>query len=645
MRFFWLAIIIVAITAILPPESVYAQGLIGISNKKKLTELKSLSKIIEENPNDIGAFFKYAKLSSSAGRFKDAEKAYLHMLQVNPNLNRVKTALAIVYIKMGNTAKAESLFKQVLDDNPPPFIKNKIEKTLIAINKNASSTSNSEVKTSGNEDDYTREQFLKDVKNRTSQNKRLGSFRQKLLGENPKTEKLGTEGKKSNKRLIREVRKRTNPENRPVNKKRKKAEKEEKLKKLTPEQRKAHKELSILKQKIAETPNNLDAYFSLAKLAEKLGEPETAEDAYKHMLDKQPKLGRVKLDLGLLYVKTGKFKQAKSLFEEVLKEDPPEKVKENINNILSQVNQAMKKHIISGSVSFGINRDSNATSAASTGETTFSDISIPLAENSTAKEDAQWFGTTSLSHIYKFDNNNSKIWSATYNTTGTLYKTSQTTEHQLDIGLASLKTGPFLNLNRLKTQIGIQGGISIINLNSFKYLKTRSGHFSVKYAPTNKLIFDNTATYEYRYFYNSPTAINTGRTGNAYQDKLGVTYILTDKDILTSSITWRNESAREAKNAFDQINFSLGYTRQLPYDIAANALATFKSTHYDDFDTTISSTILRRDLEKTLTLTLAKRLRENITLTTSYQYKNANSNIQNFTYDNHRVSGAIGWSF
>lgn len=605
MRYSKLTIIIIAIAIIIPSMSL-AQG----KPAKSLNiqeELKTLTSRMKKDPTDMEAYYKYARLSSRTGHLRSAENAYLHMLKINPNLDRVKSALAIIYIRMARKDEAKILLREILENNPPPKIKQSVAATL-----NSLESQKPEKKTNTNTN--------------TKPVPAPAPIKQAKIQKQ-------ADGSKRLRKLLKEIRqKEVNKENETPN-----SEKE-----LDP---KIKKELLALKQEAEQNPNNLDSYFSLAKLSEKLGEAEIAEEAYLHMLEKEPKLDRVRLDLGLLYVKTGKLKKAKTIFEEVLAKNPPPKVKENITNILAKVKNAMKKNIFTGSVSAGVNRDSNATSAASTGETTFSDISIPLAANSTAKEDAQYFASASLTHIRKFDTK-SKNWGATFNTTGTYYKTSQTTEHQLDISLASLKAGPTFNINKLKSQVSATGSISLIYLNSFKYIKTRAGDLTFKYAPSNKLIFDNTLTFEYRKYSNNPTtSTNTDRTGHAYQNKIGATYVYTDKDIFSSSITWRNESARAARNAYDQINFTMGYTRQLPYDMALNALAGFKRTNYDDLDTTISSTILRRDLEKTFTLTLAKKLPKNVTLTTSYQYKNANSNIQNFTYDNHRISGAVGWSF
>lgn len=404
-------------------------------------------------------------------------------------------------------------------------------------------------------------------------------------------------------------------------------------------------EYNKLKKIIEEYPSNLDNRFKFAQIATKLGKAEEAEKNFQYMLRANPRLPRVKLELALLYAKTGKFKKAKGLFEEVLKTRPPENVKKNIDTILAQVNDALKKDVVTFSATLGINRDSNATSAASTGETTFSDVSIPLAQSSLADADSQIFASAGINHLHKFDID-SETWGATLTTNGTFYKTSQETDHNLDLSLVSFKTGPALQLKKLRTSIGVNAYINLITLNSFKYIKTRGGEFVLRYAHNPKLVFDYAWAHEYRKFANSPSVVtNVNRTGNAYQHKLGATYIFTPKDIFNVSTIWRSEEARNEEFGNDQLTLSGSYTRQLPYDMALNILGTFKKTHYNDTDPLVSSTTLRNDRERSMTFSLIKKLPKNVTVTGGYQYKNVTSNIQNYDYFNHRFSGAIGWTF
>jgi len=410
-------------------------------------------------------------------------------------------------------------------------------------------------------------------------------------------------------------------------------------------QKASEEELAKIKEKMEANPRNLDAYFAYGRMATQLGKFDEAEKAFQHMLDANPRLPRVKLEMGILYIKKGELKNAKELFEEVLKTNPPEQVKKNVESVLAQVNDGLKKDRIIVSTSFGLNYDKNATSAASSNSNTVSDTSLPLTEGSLADSDGQAFGTASIIHLHKFDIE-SKDWGMILTTIGTLYKSIQGTEHQLDITLGSVKTGPTFTLNNYNTQIGIAAGKSVISLNSDVYMVTPSGEFTLKYAPIKELSFDYGYSYEYRKFANSPTALtNVNRTGNAYQHKVGATYMFTEKDLFNGSVTWRNEEARSNEFGNDQTQLTFGYTRQLPYDLALNILGNFKMTHYNDLDTTISSKILRRDKERSITFTLSKKLSNSVTMSGGYQYKNVTSNIENYDYFNNRLSWAVGWTF
>ena len=540
-------------------------------------ELSRLTQIMKDNPKDLDSFFKYAQLSTQLGRLKSAENAYKHMLEVNPKLDNIRVALALIFIKTSNNKQATKLLNEVLESNPPEKIKNEINEII----KKLTLQSTTDISSAQNSDDSQKQ----------------------------------------------------------------KAKVQKKLKSDSETKDEMSRALAELKIKITKEPNNLDNFFSYAKLAEKAGNASEAEYAYKYMLSKDPNLDRVSLDLALLYLATGKLEESKALFEQVASHNPPKDVKKNIENQIAKINNALKKNIFSVSAALGVNIDSNATSAASTGETTFSNISIPLAESSKADSDEQGFATTSLSHTRKFKVDSQSFGSA-FTTSGTLYKTSQSTEHQLDISLASVKMGPTFTFPKLKTKVSLAGTGSIFVLNSFKYMKTRGGELTFTYYPTNRLIFDSATSYDYRKYANSPTVqTNTDRTGNAYQEKLGVTFIATKKDILNASITWRNEEARVDKFGLDQIGLTSSYTRFLPYDMTFNIMAAYKESHYNDLDTSISTIYLRQDREKTYTVSLAKKLPENVTVTSSYQYKDSDSNIQNYTFINNKFSLSFAWSY
>jgi tetratricopeptide (TPR) repeat protein len=396
---------------------------------------------------------------------------------------------------------------------------------------------------------------------------------------------------------------------------------------------------------IKENPNNLDAQFNYASIASQLGKVKEAENAYLSMLKINPQLHRVKLDLALLYMRAGKFKQSKTLFEQVLATNPPKEVQQNINLMLANVNNALKTDIFSGSVSIGYNHDSNANSASSSGQITYSNISIPLDSTSSSQADGQIVQTASLSHLHKFDID-SDFWGASLTTTGVFYRTSQLNINSLDLILYSIKTGPTIDLKKLKMQVGMSYNLSYITLASVDYMRSPSYDFTIKYAPLANLILDYDLTIEDRKFSNSVNSPdNVAHNGTAYQHKIGVTYAVTQKDIVNTTATWRNESARSDYLGLDQINLTTSYIRVLPYNMSLNSSVGYKKTDYNDVDSSISTTKVRSDMETTMGFTLSKQLPKNINLSIGYQYKNAKSNLENYTYADHRFMSSMGWSF
>lgn len=412
-----------------------------------------------------------------------------------------------------------------------------------------------------------------------------------------------------------------------------------------PTEEQARQRFAALKKEIDEGTQNLDKYFEYAQMATAFGEHNEAVNAYSYMLAKDSSLDRVRLELGLVYVRMGKLKESKQLFEEVLAKNPPDEVKANIGKVMEIVDKGLRPDVFSGSVSTGYNIDTNANSAASSGQTTFVDTSIPLSAGSTASRDGHFYASASLTHLHKFDIDND-FYKLNYETTGTVYRTHQDTETSLDIGLLSLKTGPAMEFPDLKTKVGVNATGSMIELDGNRYMKTRSWGSDVTYALMDNLLLNGAYSYEYRKFINTLVATTyTDRSGNANQQVLGITYALTPIDIFNTSVTWRYENAENDIYGTTQASITGSYTRVLPWDLTLNTLAGYKKTNYHQPDPLVSATTLRHDRERNMTLTLAKKLPHNMSATTSYQYKNAESNIQNYKYNNNRYSLGLSWAF
>lgn len=548
---------------------------------------------MQANPDDLDAFYAYAEIAAKHGYLRQAANAYNHMLEKKPELHRIKLSLALVYIRMGMLLESKVLLEEVNATNPPEQVAKNIKTTLATI-----------------------ESYLKD------------KSKYPAIGTEPSPIAETQDQDQAHAELQKEAATPPQPPKPPSKK----------------EMKARLKELEGIMEK---NPDNLDAKFEYAQISGQLNKIEEAIAIYEEMLAAHPDLPRIKLDLGMMYARATMYEKALDMFNKVLASDPPppEPVQKNIEAVLESLKTAMKQDKISGSVSLAYNNDTNATSAASSNQTTYANLSIPLAGSSTAQPDQQVVAMASLTHTHIFRTNSPK-WGLNLATTGLFYRSDQATEHNLDINLISLKTGPTLSLPGLRSQFGLGATTSLTRLDSHAYTKTQSGDISWKFMPFSKLLLDASGSMEYRSFMNSPTSsTNTDRSGPANQQSIGATFLLTPKDIFNVTNTWRNEDAQLDKYGLDQISLTGTYMRSLPWDMAFTAAFGFKKSHYNDLDTTVSTTTLRNDRERSMTYSLSKKMFKNITISASYQYKNVTSNIQNYDYVNHRTGMTVSWGF
>ncbi len=403
--------------------------------------------------------------------------------------------------------------------------------------------------------------------------------------------------------------------------------------------------LQKLKDKTEEEPNNLDHYFAYAQMASSLGEYQKAAHAYEAMLTLVPNLHRVRLDLGSMYLRLGRFEDAKNQMEQVLAQDPPEEVKNNIDRVMAQIDSELREHNWSGSVAFGLNFDSNANSAPNGDQIRIRDTLVNLGPSQQVQEDYQLFGAATVNHSYRPAWGKGEKIDMRWNSSGTVYRTEQEFQDGLDLQLISVKTGPEFRSRQSGIKITPEAGILHIVLDGHSYLRTYSGELKGEWPVSNHLLLNGSAKHEFREFMNSPTVSTyEDRTGSASQASAGARYVITPTNIVDTTVTLRRERTRQEYYDNTQLGGSLGYTKVLPHDMFANAKLGYKNTIYDDNDSLISAKT-RHDKERTVGLTVGKSFAHGITVTGGYQYRDVNSNIENYRYDNHRFSTAVSVRF
>ncbi|MBN66608.1 MAG: hypothetical protein CMM94_03455 [Rickettsiales bacterium] len=403
--------------------------------------------------------------------------------------------------------------------------------------------------------------------------------------------------------------------------------------------------LERLEQLMREQPNNLDHYFTYARMATTLGEFERAVDAYEQMLEKAPSLDRVRLDMGMVLLQMGDPEGAKAELEHVRERDIPDSVRENIERVLAQIDEQLREHDHSTVVTAGLTFDSNANSAPQNGEILVFDTRIPLGGTQLEQEDWQRFVSLSYNHTYRPRALQGEDWSMRWKNNLNYYDTEQEHVDTLNLSLVGLRTGPEFTSKEWNLRTGLGAGYSHITLDNHAYLRQFAFDAFVEKPLDDQFVLNASVKQEIRDFLNAPSITTyDDRSGTATQGSLGLRYIISGKDFLSVNATVRRERTQRDYYTNDQWGGSLGYTRILPLDMYANARIGFRNSQYDGPDGLISQRT-RDDNEYTAGLNIAKRLNETVTLSAGYQYRNVDSNLSNYDYDNHKVTSSVSLRF
>jgi tetratricopeptide (TPR) repeat protein len=400
-----------------------------------------------------------------------------------------------------------------------------------------------------------------------------------------------------------------------------------------------------LEKKLADNPDDLDALFEYGQLKAKMGDYPKAAETFEHMLSLRMGLDRVKLDLALVYVRMGKYDKAVTLFDDVLALNPPDAVRKNIEKVRARALAANKRHHFSGNVSMGLHRDSNANSASSTGQVQFADLVLNLDPSSQSQSDTQFYAAFSLKHQYRMGRpvqGGQHIWE----TQASYYRTEQASLNNLNLALYSLRTGPKVQLEGIPATLSAGFNYSYVTLHGHEYLNTRGLDLTYEHRLTKDLQLTGQLLVEDRDFINAPgITVYDDRTGNANQARLSLNYAFSQDAFGSVGVTVRRENTRQGYFDNEQITLAGTYTHMLPHEFFVTGQGIYRMADFDEVDPFVSSSTFRNDREKSVLLTLGKKLPHNLVWTIGYQERHVDSSLLNFAFFNRRVSTGLSWRF
>jgi hypothetical protein len=394
----------------------------------------------------------------------------------------------------------------------------------------------------------------------------------------------------------------------------------------------------------------LDSYFNYAQRAMQERDFNEAEWAFKKLLlNGGSELDRVKLDLSLSLVAQGKFLDARDYLEEVLRRNPPPQVQQNIRALLAQVDGQLKPHRITGNFTVGLNADTNGNSAPGSGQVTVIDTSIALDPASQETGDMNYFSALGVNHTYRRDTEN-RSKTIRWKTDLVGYLAKQDKLDQLDLTMMSIRTGPEVTWLDSGIRAGLFVSYASVGLDGNDYLRNPKGEAIVDVPLTTHLSASFASSYEDREFINSPTVTTyDDRSGKASQHTMGLRYALSDSWAMDGNLFFRKEEAEQEYFANHQYGGGIGLTHLFTPSVMLNTRMGYKMFDYDGADLLISNKV-REDREYSFGTTLAKSFTiegydAKPAATLGYLYRDMQSNIQNYDYDNHRLSTALNIPF
>jgi len=410
----------------------------------------------------------------------------------------------------------------------------------------------------------------------------------------------------------------------------------------------------VLFKRMLVKPNDLDAAFRYSDIETKLGDYEAAIGALERMLFYNPKLPRVKLELGLLYFRLHSYEMARSYFNSAVSApDTPQDVRDEVASFIAQIDRNVVTNQFSMFAQTGLRHQSNANAGPDSSVVQALGQNALLSSQFQRRADWNAFGLTTLHHFYDFGDQNSDGWESDL----TAYYARQFHVTLLNLGLVEASTGPRIGLGDLS-------GASIhpyilgneVTLADSGYLSTLGGGASLRLQLPAAITLDPGVEYRDRQFRDSmdyPTA--SGQTGHQW-----IGYVTGSGPLTTiAGLSLQGRLAVTGATAEYQ---PYAYTdvsadASLPYSFTAPAFARtghqwtiapfagFSYTPYAEPDPIVNPAVTRVDRQWRVGTTLDMTFYQNLGFAVQVGYLKTQSTVPNYRTSDFIVSGGPTFRF
>ena len=398
-------------------------------------------------------------------------------------------------------------------------------------------------------------------------------------------------------------------------------------------------------ERMVREPTNYDVTFQFVHVATARQDYEAAIGALERLLLYQPRLTRVKYELGILYFRLGSYEMAKHYFTEALNSPDLDPItRERIETYLPDADKQTQQSRLSGFAQTGLRYQSNANFSPTSGTINLGGQSFALAPVGQKHADGNWFGMLGLSHDYDFRDGRGDQFETRF----IGYATAQFKLSDLDVALFDISAGP-----RFAIAPEILPGLSIKPyavagkawVGGASYLTSGGAGVTMTVPVMPHLVL--TPGFEWR-----SADVNSGviipvtgfGSGNWYTGSLGATANLTSMIKLETVGLYRTGSADLAFQSFHQWEGDAAVTFEFapPFALASRnwSIAPFVRyihTAFDAANPAINPLITEVDRELAYGLIFNTPFWRNVAVQTMVQYDRTDSTLPNYTQRNFSV--------
>lgn len=392
--------------------------------------------------------------------------------------------------------------------------------------------------------------------------------------------------------------------------------------------------LPIFKE-IAGRVETMDIMWWLGTSAMKVGETRLAIEKFKKMLEINPALHRVRLELATSYFKLRRYDEARLELETVQAAKPPETVQRNIEKLLAAIEESMKKTSWHVRFSQGLQFDDNASFGPNQRELAVVGGTLTLGDESTKLRDETLITNLMGNVLYDFGERKGLMW----NTTGAFYNSAYQSYSKFNFMMVDFTTGPWWVSRRdiVKCPVGYKeqyyGSERLSHV--FHVDPSYERYFGPYFSLAGKYSFSK------EFYYHTKNA-SLDNSKHLYEINPNI-YLADRHHIISAALGLENRNADARRFCYDSYYYSLSYLVRLA--TKTEFFVRYKWTEKDYKGKPILYSQDRKDKQHNIMAVLSQEFLKHFFATFTFSYTDNDSNASLYEFDKTTHTINVGFKF